>query len=249
MPLIHGKSKRAFEENIKSEREAGKPMKQSLAIAYAVKRKAQKKALGGEIEPEDLVHKVEHLDNMAQEHEELDEPKEPMEHLEEDADKYRMAKGGMLSPKHLLGKVMQKRMMASGGEVTQDPKKVEDFEKGIRKAFKFAEGGEIKLDPEKVAQFTFGARKAAHSKEKEPDVLPKEKQAYHDDYEHDHEDDLIPGFYDGGEVGEEYLKMGQTYPDPDNKEFDSLDEGTPTLEASRKHRRKKIIRALLGSDE
>jgi hypothetical protein len=46
MPLMHKRSQKAFEHNIKAEMEAGKPQKQSLAIAYSVKRKA-KKASGG----------------------------------------------------------------------------------------------------------------------------------------------------------------------------------------------------------
>jgi hypothetical protein len=40
MPLIKSKSKKAFGENIKRERAAGKPVKQAVAIAYAVKKKA-----------------------------------------------------------------------------------------------------------------------------------------------------------------------------------------------------------------
>jgi hypothetical protein len=42
MPLKHSKSDKAFKENIKTEVKAGKPVKQSVAIAYAVKREAQK---------------------------------------------------------------------------------------------------------------------------------------------------------------------------------------------------------------
>lgn len=43
--LIKSKSKKkAFSENVKREREAGKPEKQALAIAYSVKRKAGKKS-------------------------------------------------------------------------------------------------------------------------------------------------------------------------------------------------------------
>jgi len=42
MPLKHSKSDKAFKENIKAEVKAGKPVKQSVAIAYAVKREAQK---------------------------------------------------------------------------------------------------------------------------------------------------------------------------------------------------------------
>lgn len=47
MPLIKSKSDKAFKANIKAEIKAGKPQKQAVAIAYAVKRKAPKKAGGG----------------------------------------------------------------------------------------------------------------------------------------------------------------------------------------------------------
>lgn len=44
MPLKKSVSEKAFKENIKAEVKAGKPVKQSVAIAYAVKREAEKKA-------------------------------------------------------------------------------------------------------------------------------------------------------------------------------------------------------------
>ena len=43
MPLVKSASKGAFRKNIKTEMAAGKPKKQSLAIAYSVKRKAMSK--------------------------------------------------------------------------------------------------------------------------------------------------------------------------------------------------------------
>lgn len=44
MPLIKSTGKKAFQENIKREiKEGGKPVKQAVAIAYAVKRKAAAK--------------------------------------------------------------------------------------------------------------------------------------------------------------------------------------------------------------
>ena len=45
MPLMPGKSKAAFQHNIKAEMHAGKPQSQALAIAYSEKRK--KMAMGG----------------------------------------------------------------------------------------------------------------------------------------------------------------------------------------------------------
>jgi len=41
MPLKKSKSKSAFKSNIKAEVAAGKPIKQAVAIAYSVKRKAK----------------------------------------------------------------------------------------------------------------------------------------------------------------------------------------------------------------
>jgi len=42
MPLKHSKSDKAFKENIKTEVKEGKPVKQAVAIAYSVKRAAEK---------------------------------------------------------------------------------------------------------------------------------------------------------------------------------------------------------------
>ena len=48
MPLIKSKSKEAFGKNVEAEMRAGKPQKQAVAIAYATKNAASKKA-GGKI--------------------------------------------------------------------------------------------------------------------------------------------------------------------------------------------------------
>ena len=56
MPLMHGKSKKAFEHNVATEMKTNPGPEhhaQNLAIAYSMKRKAaQKKAEGGMIEPD-----------------------------------------------------------------------------------------------------------------------------------------------------------------------------------------------------
>jgi len=43
MPLKKSKSKAAFKANVKKEIAAGKPVKQAVAIAYSVKRRAKRK--------------------------------------------------------------------------------------------------------------------------------------------------------------------------------------------------------------
>ena len=43
MPLVKSKSLEAFRKNVKAEVQAGKPVKQAVAIAYSVKRAAEKK--------------------------------------------------------------------------------------------------------------------------------------------------------------------------------------------------------------
>ena len=40
MPLVKSSSKSAFRKNVRAEVRAGKPVKQAVAIAYSVKRKA-----------------------------------------------------------------------------------------------------------------------------------------------------------------------------------------------------------------
>jgi len=57
MPLIKSKSPKAFKSNIKAEIASGKPQKQAVAIAYAVKRKA-KKADGGGVKQPDLINNL-----------------------------------------------------------------------------------------------------------------------------------------------------------------------------------------------
>ena len=45
MPLVKSASPAAFRKNVKAEMAAGKPQKQSLAIAYSTKRAAEKKPM------------------------------------------------------------------------------------------------------------------------------------------------------------------------------------------------------------
>ncbi len=46
MPLMKSTSKKAFQKNVATEVKAGRPVKQAVAIGYAVKREAAKKTKG-----------------------------------------------------------------------------------------------------------------------------------------------------------------------------------------------------------
>jgi hypothetical protein len=59
MPLIKSKSKSAFSHNVGAEMDSGKSQKQSLAIAYATKRRAKKMSMGGMVnDPDEDVEDV-----------------------------------------------------------------------------------------------------------------------------------------------------------------------------------------------
>lgn len=126
MPLIKSKSKKAFEENIKSEMDAGKPQKQSLAIAYAVKRKAPKKmAEGGEVSFWDKVKEAAKPKSLV-----------PAGQAEERAAAWdpskqkpvKKAKGGEIGhPASISEAIMRKRkMMAEGGEAEEHEEPLEE---------------------------------------------------------------------------------------------------------------------------
>src|SRR5665213_3081571 len=55
MPLLKSRSKKAMSKNIATEMDAGKPQKQSIAIAYSVMKRAKKKKMaeGGLVHPDD----------------------------------------------------------------------------------------------------------------------------------------------------------------------------------------------------
>lgn len=46
MPLVKSATKEAFRKNVKAEINAGRPVKQAVAIAYSEKRAAQSKPKG-----------------------------------------------------------------------------------------------------------------------------------------------------------------------------------------------------------
>lgn len=117
MPLIKGKSEKAFKENIRTEYKEGKPLKQSLAIAYAMKRKAgkgKKMADGGDVSPtdsaQDSMRKAFHFDDGGE------------------------VNGG--SP------LAQRPKPSPAPDLSQDEKR-ESAQASMRKAFGYSKGGEV----------------------------------------------------------------------------------------------------------
>lgn len=119
MPLMSGKSKKAFSKNVATEMEAGKPQAQSLAIAYSMKKKnAKKMAYGGMAEAD----KEPHMDIPA--------PSTSMGPAMDEYEADHFAKGGEVEAHELMGDderagsiadaIMRKRKvkaMADGGMV------------------------------------------------------------------------------------------------------------------------------------
>ena len=104
MPLIHGKSQKAFQKNIKTEMEHGKPQGQALAIAYSIKRKAQHK-------------KMAHGGEMLMEHEAKESPEyEKMEHAGKHEMHEEMHSPHLPAKEEQLEKIFHKEEMASGME-------------------------------------------------------------------------------------------------------------------------------------
>lgn len=123
MPLIRGKSKEAFEHNLKAELAAGKPMKQSLAISYSMKKKAKKMAKGGRIEDN---HQPEHSETHPEEVHEMDsgyvdhegdDVKHDAEAMAEDDKSLNQHADEQSADEDMVSRIMKKRSYSKGGMV------------------------------------------------------------------------------------------------------------------------------------
>jgi hypothetical protein len=138
---MHGKSEKAFSHNVRAEMEAGKPQAQSLAIAYAMKKK-KKMADGGEVSPQptssatvdpkkasDMASSMKKAFGYADGGEVDDDfakAEEPPEKPAPITGAY--AHGGMMDDDDLVMRIMKKRY-SKGGMVANDTPITADFEK------------------------------------------------------------------------------------------------------------------------
>lgn len=144
MPLMHGKSKKAFEKNIKTEIKHGKPQKQALAIAYDVQRRSKPKkkmAEGGRVESESENPAVKSLQDafgikpekkymggkIAGEHDSDpmhgERPSAGLSAEEAErlaAERQRYGKGGMIGEQHPRGESLEKHTHKAGHAMIDD---------------------------------------------------------------------------------------------------------------------------------
>lgn len=131
MPLKHGKSKKTLQENIRTEIRHGKEPKQAVAIAYAVRRKAMKKAEGGMIPGVEHPHKGEPMNkklhpdhgkkpSIPESREEQSERKIDPEKLKKFKQSSGFAKGGEVMCAHGGPVHCDMGCYAEGGEVMDD---------------------------------------------------------------------------------------------------------------------------------
>ncbi len=126
MPLMHSGSKKAFSHNLKTEMHEGKPMKQSLAIAYALKKRGKKMAKGGSVDAEKEMEDYMDKESMVGEDMAKDEVPEvdPMDEAGEFMGY--MAKGGDVERAHkederMLGQHGEDEQGPYGAEMTHEP--------------------------------------------------------------------------------------------------------------------------------
>ncbi len=187
MPLIKSKSKKAFSKNVATEMEAGKPQKQSLAIAYNVKRHAGKKhyAKGGQI-PQDQKS----IENKTDKKEKLDSSVKRL--------KQTMTKNNYDAAWNLKSTVPNPKLYAEGGDVQM--KNAEHMKAGEHPyamggtpcmhcgGMNYAEGGNV--DPEGGYDENEMEGPATNI---EPNIHAKE---FDDEAPHEH-------YEDSGEMGDE----------------------------------------------
>ena len=137
MPLIAGKSPKSFSKNVATEMNAGRPQKQSLAIAYAMKKRAKRMAEGGDVSDEEHEAVPNYMDFL-ESHPEMEKATPPPdfdEKVRRDIDDsefqtskdYMAAEGGIMKP-GMIERIMKKRRMAAGGFVEEEEAQYDPIE-------------------------------------------------------------------------------------------------------------------------
>lgn len=145
MPLIIGKSESSFKKNLETEMDEGKPQKQSLAIAYALKKKAEMKAKGGLISKPIKETTEEDSEQM---HEDMDGASAPLDDIEEHI-KASIPDSIKELPAHakpILDRILDKMKSLKEPPLEDIPEEHQQETNTPVQADSFAEGGEVGLD-------------------------------------------------------------------------------------------------------
>ena len=162
MPLKQGKSSRAFETNVKTELAHGKPLDQSLAISYAVKRKSPKKAAAGGL-----------ISAATEPRPSTQELNNDRAEIQQTHEKPKYVQGGMVKsqpkkyPKMAEGILKVRRMGEMDGIDDAEQAKLRKQEEHLQE---MAEGGEVSFDRESrpSTQFEHHDRKEISDMGKRP---------------------------------------------------------------------------------
>lgn len=235
MPLIKSKSKEAFQHNLKAEIGAGRPMKQSLAIAYNTKRMSGKKkyAKGGEVNEDlDPMYEpvkrggAEGIIHLPTDKQEYDEIQDPIEHQREAS---KVGLSGSYMPEIDMAEMVEQIMQNKRDQMESDDKMIYAYD-GIevpqinrQKAAEFQKQMGIKPVSESRSEpdlSTLGSTNAVKSRynEKEADRINDEGNAqlrreraapFSSEPE---SEDVTDKYWKGGMIPE---SNRSTYPKPD----------------------------------
>ena len=155
MPLSMGKSPASFSRNVSTEMHEGKPLKQSLAIAYAMKRKAAQMAKGGMMHKREMpcaahgmmaCHMCSGGDMMAEGGE--------IEHEEKSSGYHHMPEEHEHHPHHEPMEEDEEMPMEEDDMVARIMAKIKkDHEEGMHVRKEYSEGGRVSNDDEPLADF------------------------------------------------------------------------------------------------
>lgn len=249
MPLIHGKSKKAFQENIKTEMDSGKPQKQSLAIAYATKRAAGKKmakggmvqklmhdptyADGGVIVDDDPYKEGDHIPNSEyyeptkeQYHDHINHPKEHQaDAAEVGLDIERMEHPDVAG---MVMKIMQNKknqmMLAKGGMVDcyDDGGEVQDKMAGLQKGAGFDPDKPKPVDYDQKIKNFFGVGDDQQRKESsynEGGEIPEPSRSHHPELGFEDSDHEDDDFLSQDKYMNEYMDQVEDSPEVKKKKM------------------------------
>lgn len=246
MPLIKSKSDKAFKKNVEKEMEAGKPQKQSLAIAFSVKKRAKKKMASGGIvkgaerdenlgtpkaKPDD--HRLNEKDYMGNDWAGGPDPKAKEPNFASPAmsdymagKRKQLAKGGMINNAESMKDSEEDNEVLPGAKPDNERRNQSQYMSG-EMPDQLAHGGEVPEDKQRSVDM-----KPAHQGlgEENDMISPSQKAAYH------------------LEQAEKYQRMADGGMVNDLEDMDDAEEDNSPVDAIMSRRRKMADGGMVDLD-